>query len=151
MNQATVAAAPTVHKQKMSFAEAFGRRASSSNAPLLPPPLYPAPTRRAFPRECRAILRLLGGNDRCFDCGKNSTSDAEERQSLEHWEEDSISEKEREPDLIFASAKYGTLLCRICAYRHVKKSEVRIFLGGIVLSLKHTPPPPFPRRMQPLL
>ncbi|KAL7549208.1 hypothetical protein ACHAWF_012479 [Thalassiosira exigua] len=53
-----------------------------------------------FPPTCLPILRLLGGNHCCVDCGD------EDRKNIR-----------------YGSAGYGTVLCGDCATRHVTMSE----------------------------
>jgi len=79
----------------------------------------PPSTRKSFPSECSAILMLLKGNKRCFDCGWSGehglgSSDSSSKLSLG---------SEVYTNLPYASVAYGTLLCEKCACRHMTRAK----------------------------
>jgi hypothetical protein len=51
-----------------------------------------------FPRKCLPIVKMMAGNHCCVDCG--------DQQNIK-----------------YGSVGYGTLLCKICAYRHATNTE----------------------------
>jgi hypothetical protein len=57
---------------------------------------------KKFPTSLVQILKLLPGNDRCNDCGKDE-SDGH--------------------GLLWASVTYGTILCKCCACRHLSRTK----------------------------
>ena len=57
---------------------------------------------KKFPTSLVQILKLLPGNDRCNDCGKD--------------ESDGYG-------LLWASVTYGTILCKYCACRHLSRTK----------------------------